>query len=949
MFFSRFLLRQFISNRRERVRRLHTPKAIRRAHRIAQPEALEIRDLLAAVALDASFGSDGRVTTDIGLETPGSYDEAYDVVSLQPDGKLIAAGASNGPAVVVRYNADGTLDTSFGDDPDGDGVRSGKRLVDIGDEESNVLEAQGVAFDSLGRIIVAVQFHHNNSGTEFAVVRLTSDGILDPTFGPGGEEGTGEEIDFGSDREHIQDVAIDSQDRIIVVGYYEDEDFGNVFAVARLNSRGELDFGFGEAGTAIVDFGGNGSEAHSVAIDSQGRIVIAGLHTDETGYDFAVARLTTDGALDPDFDTDGKATIDFDSSHSDSFGVAVDSHGRIVVAGYSHQGATGFDFAVARLTSAGVVDPGFDGDGKATVDLGSSRDFGNGVAVDAEDRVVVAGQSYDETTGGNFAIVRFTVAGAADSEFADEGKIRTDFGGGDDAGRSVTIDQQGRIVVAGTSNQSATGPDFALARYAAVEAASPADLENVIENLIASGQTQLELSATQANTADFLQAIAALPPNMGEPFEITLVIEGGTLEGQIVNVPEGYTLIVDGADGQTIFTGASPALTVLAGDVVFRNNITFTNTTDAPTILVQGGSLTLRDVLVEETNLHDRAAIEITGGTVDLGTGSDSGGNTFHVRGAGEAIRNSTATDIPALGNTFQIDGMELVDAFAVEDEIYHALDEDGLGLVSFVAENLDPRITAISTDATFASPGAERQTVTVSGGFRDVGSIQNHSISIDWGDGAVEPLSDTEARSAGTFSGSHVYADGGLYTVTVTVTDDHTDDRGTGVLSTTAVIAGVGLDLETGTLEIVGTSGDDHVTVHRIGAGAIRVHADFLPSVRFKDFPAADVDHIVALLGDGDDRMKVAGNMNVPVLIDEGDGNDRLKGGRVHQEAISAVMAEWTSERDYRTRIENLSGVGNGSRRLKGMFSLWYETRTNERPATVFADDEMDFLTSSK
>lgn len=132
----------------------------------------------------------------------------------------------------------------------------------------------------------------------------------------------------------------------------------------------------------------------------------------------------------------------------------------------------------------------------------------------------------------------------------------------------------------------------------------PADLANVVENLIAAGETQVELTATETNTEEFLQAIAALPPNPPSEVEITIVVEG-TIEGQEISVPAGYTLIVDGSDGQTTIVGTSPALTVLAGNVVFQNGILFTNTTVAPTILVIGGSLTLRNTIIEETTGGD--------------------------------------------------------------------------------------------------------------------------------------------------------------------------------------------------------------------------------------------------------------------------------------------------------------------------------------------------------
>ncbi len=148
------------------------------------------------------------------------------------------------------------------------------------------------------------------------------------------------------------------------------------------------------------------------------------------------------------------------------------------------------------------------------------------------------------------------------------------------------------------------------------------------------------------------------------------------------------TLVLIGTAATTTFEGQSPALTVSSG-IVIVHDLTFATATDAPTIRWSGGSLTLRNATVRETTGGSQAAVYITGGTLDLGTEASPGGNTLNVNGAGDLIRNTSAGAVSAIGNTFQVDGTTLTSNFRVEDEIKHALDAAGLGLVTWVAGNV--------------------------------------------------------------------------------------------------------------------------------------------------------------------------------------------------------------------------------------------------------------------
>ncbi|MFF1258727.1 calcium-binding protein [Streptomyces sp. NPDC058321] len=214
--------------------------------------------------LDQSFGGgDGRVFTDF-----GGPDEAQDV-AVQPDGKVVALGTSGGNAALARYNANGTLDTSFS----GDGIER----TDFGDYEA----VEGLAVQPDGRIVAA-----GGSSGRFGLARYNVNGSLDTTFGNAGRVLT-------SGGGGAQDVVLQPDGRIVVDG---SNGPGGDFAVLRYNTNGSLDSGFGTGGLVTTDFGGS-DQARGVALQPDGKIVAAGQGGPNT--DFALARYEGGGGTPP--------------------------------------------------------------------------------------------------------------------------------------------------------------------------------------------------------------------------------------------------------------------------------------------------------------------------------------------------------------------------------------------------------------------------------------------------------------------------------------------------------------------------------------------------------------------------------------------------------------------------------------------------------------------------
>jgi uncharacterized delta-60 repeat protein len=399
--------------------------------------------LTAGGALDSGFDGDGKQTIAFGAPDDSALGAAVDSLD-----RVVVAGytgnGSNNDLAVARLTVAGALDGSF----DGDG----KQTVDFG---ASADVAASVAIDSADRVVPA---GYTNSGPSFdiALCRLTVAGALDGSF-----DGDGKLV-FGLNARSQaigNSVALDSLGRTVVAGSASNGTIQE-FAVARYTSAGVLDTTFG--GTGIVRFAfGASSIGLAVAVDSMDRVVIAGYTSGGSTTDFAVARLTSAGALDPSFDGDGKTTFDFATSADYAYAIAVDSLDRIVIAGSTFTGSNP-DFGVARLTVAGALDASFDGDGKQTIAFGTFNDLAYGVAVDSIDRVVIGGYSYDAVSS-DFAVVRLTAAGALDSSFDGDGKQTIDFAASDDQARGVAIDSLDRIVIAG-SRAIGSNYDFAVAR-----------------------------------------------------------------------------------------------------------------------------------------------------------------------------------------------------------------------------------------------------------------------------------------------------------------------------------------------------------------------------------------------------------------------------------------------------------------------------------------------------
>lgn len=413
----------------------------------------------------------------------------------------------------------------------------------------------------------------------------------------------------------------------------------------------------------------------------------------------------------------------------------------------------------------------------------------------------------------------------------------------------------------------------------------------------------------------------------------------------------GHIVLAHSASGSLINTGTA---TVNAGK------------SETPLSVPNADPGLVETITLSGTPIIENYSYTINWGDGDTDSGSDTGGEiavTPGSPGGPDTMGSFNGT------HSYVDDGVYTVEV---------TLTDTGGGSVTemfdVTVNNVAPVITSLATSSPAIGGAEQGETVTLSADFTDVGTLDAHNAVIDWGDGTTS--AGIVDQNAGTVSGDHVYANGGLYEVTLTLTDD---DTGEAVEVTAAVIAGVGLN--DGVLEFVGTNGDDRVKVFKACQDEIKVQYRFGDGTnQTETFAAGDVDRLVYYLGDGNDVGFVSNQIDLDVTMFGGAGHDMLLGGNGNDSllggdgddtlvgrsgddlliggdgadmiigqggedilisgttsydnnlsAIDSIMAVWTSGDDYETRVANITDQN------QAVFLV--------ADITVFDDDDADAL----
>ena len=408
--------------------------------------------------LDSTFGTGGTVRTDFA----GNIDQA-NAVAIQSNGQIIAAGSSFSNSktvedfIVARYNANGTLDKRFG--------KNGKITTDF---FRNVDSISAIAIQPDGAIVVAGFAQLGGTGGTprvFALARYRNDGSPDTSFGNGGALTTS----FGGNQAAASALMLQPDGKIVVAGTVDfNPDLpgsGLDFAVARYNSNGTLDGSFGKGGKVVYDFFGSFDQANAAVLQPDGKIIVVG----SASYDsfnrdigFALARFNTDGGIDFGFGTGGKQITDFFGAGAKANSIALQPDGKFVVAGTASDSATrpvATDVALARYNADGSLDSGFGIGGETAIPFpDSASEQGNAVGLLPDGKIVVAGTAFKTfNTPPDFALVRYNSDGSL------VGVKTNDIAGDTDEGLGLAIQSDGKVVVAGRSFRS--NFDLTLARY----------------------------------------------------------------------------------------------------------------------------------------------------------------------------------------------------------------------------------------------------------------------------------------------------------------------------------------------------------------------------------------------------------------------------------------------------------------------------------------------------
>ena len=286
------------------------------------------------------------------------------------------------------------------------------------------------------------------------LARYNTDGSLDNTFDGDGKLTTV----VGTADSRANSLAIQADGKIVVAGVARNSN--NDFALARYNTNGSLDVTFDGDGLVTTAIGTSGDEANSIVIQTDGKIVIAGSSfIGGITWDFSLARYNADGSLDITFDVDGKLTTAIGTSDDFAYSIALQTDGKIVIGGNSDIGGN-LDFSLARYNNDGSLDNTFDGDGKLTVTIGFATNEA-AVVIQTDGKILITGG-----TGSDFALARYNTNGSLDNSFNGTGIVQTPVGTSNSAAaRSIAIQTDGKIVVAGTAFVTGNGRDLALVRY----------------------------------------------------------------------------------------------------------------------------------------------------------------------------------------------------------------------------------------------------------------------------------------------------------------------------------------------------------------------------------------------------------------------------------------------------------------------------------------------------
>lgn len=418
--------------------------------------------------LDSTFGVKG-IAANNGVAEGKEIYLGIDV-ALDSNGKILVAGCgrdiihydsydlTDETMVIWRHNLDGTLDTTFGTN----GIVISDGVTGVHDSASGY----AIALGSNGKIFVTGHCRNISNGPlEMIIWKFNTDGTPDTSFGDDGIVTSG-----GNDSDRGNAIAIDSNGKILVVGFRHDA--SGKMAIWKYNADGTPDTSFGTDGIVTSDnvAGGGPDEGFSIALNEEGEIFVAGWAGripgpfspgSEDNFDMAIWKYNSDGTPDTDFGTNGSVISNDTIGPDAGYAMALDDEGNIFVTGYvSSSPSSGINMVIWKYNEDGTPDTAFGDNGKAVVNNpagGNVDGAGSAIIFDASGKILVSGSF----------TVRYNMDGTPDTSFGTNGIAVSDLAleGGYRYGYSLRVDTQGRILVGGEYNSNSESKDMAIWRY----------------------------------------------------------------------------------------------------------------------------------------------------------------------------------------------------------------------------------------------------------------------------------------------------------------------------------------------------------------------------------------------------------------------------------------------------------------------------------------------------